>query len=302
MNLNELRYAVAVAQTRNFRRAAERCFVTQPALSLAIRKLEDELGVTLFERTRSEVRLTPIGERVIEQASRTLDEAAKVKELALQGRDQLAGPLKLGVIYTVGPYLLPELVPLLHKRAPRMPLEVEENLTANLDTLLRNGKIDCALIALPFEAPNIVLEALYDEPFAVLVPSAHAWAKRASIKAEALAGEKVLMLASGHCFSNQVLEACPELARRGGEVLQGNSLETIRNMVASGLGIAVLPASADSPRYRSALLKIVPFKAPVPSRRIALAWRKSCARDRAIAALIEAIRSVRLTSIKMLQP
>jgi LysR family hydrogen peroxide-inducible transcriptional activator len=183
-----------------------------------------------------------------------------------------------------------------------MPLEVEENLTANLDTLLRNGKIDCALIALPFEAPNIVLEALYDEPFAVLVPSAHAWAKRASIKAEALAGEKVLMLASGHCFSNQVLEACPELARRGGEVLQGNSLETIRNMVASGLGIAVLPASADSPRYRSALLKIVPFKAPVPSRRIALAWRKSCARDRAIAALIEAIRSVRLTSIKMLQP
>ena len=290
MNLNDLRYAVAVAQERNFRRAAERCFVTQPALSLAIQKLEDELGVQLFERSRTEVSLTDIGRRIVEQAQRVLEEAGRIPEIARHGRDQLIGPLKLGVIYTVGPYLLPDLIPILHRKAPNMPLEVEENLTAQLDILLRTGRIDVAIIALPFEAPNTAIMPLYDEPFAVAVPSEHAWAKRAAIRPDELSSEKVLMLASGHCFSNQVAEACPELQRRGGEVLQGNSLETIRNMVASGLGITVLPASADTPRYRSPLLKVVPFKAPPPSRRIALAWRKSYAREKAIAVLAESIR------------
>ena len=300
MNLNELRYAVAVAQEGNFRRAAERCFVTQPALSLAIQKLEGELGVALFERSRTEVKVTPIGARVIEQAQRALEEAAKVKEIARRGSDQLVGALKLGVIFTVGPYLLPDLIPILHKRAPQMPLEVEENLTAHLDTLLRNGAIDAAILALPYEAPNVTVEPLYDEPFAVVVPADHVWAKRAAIKAEELAREKVLMLASGHCFSNQVAEACPELQRRGGEILQGNSLETIRNMVASGLGITVLPASANSPRYRSPLLKVIPFKAPAPSRRIALAWRKSFAREKAIEVLAQAVRDVKTAGIRPL--
>ncbi len=300
MNLNELRYAVAVAQERNFRRAAGRCFVTQPALSLAIQKLEGELGVVLFERSRTEVSVTPIGSRIVEQAQRVLEEAGKVNEIARQGKDQLVGTLKLGVIFTVGPYLLPDLIPILHKRAPQMPLEVEENLTAHLDVLLRNGRIDAAIIALPFEAPNAIVRPLYDEPFAVAVPAGHAWAKRAAIKAEELSSEKVLLLASGHCFSNQVVEACPDLPRHGGEVLQGNSLETIRNMVASGLGITVLPASADSPRYRSPLLKVVPFKTPAPSRRIALAWRKSFAREKAIEVLALAIRSVKVSGITVL--
>jgi len=302
MNLNELRYAVAVAQERNFRRAAERCFVTQPALSLAIQKLEDELGVRIFERSRTEVTITPAGSRIIEQAQRVIEEVAKVKTIAQQGKDQLAGALKLGVIYTVGPYLLPELIPTLHRKAPRMPLEVEENLTANLDGLLRNGRIDAAIIALPFEAPNIAVLPLYDEPFAVLVPLEHAWAKRVSIKASELARENVLMLASGHCFSNQVAEACPELRNHGADMLQGNSLETIRNMVASGLGITVMPASADSPHFRSPLLKIVPFKAPSPSRRIGLAWRKSFAREKAIEALADAIRATKIPGVRMLEP
>ena len=298
MTLNDLRYVAAIAQERNFRRAAERCFITQPALSLAIQKLEEELGVQIFERSRTEVSVTPVGSRIVEQAQRVLEEAARVKDIATQGRDQLVGALKLGVIFTVGPYLLPELIPILHKHAPQMPLEVEENLTAQLDVLLRNGRIDAAIVALPFEAPNIAVQALYDEPFAVVVPASHGWAKRTSIKAEELAQEKVLLLASGHCFSNQVVEACPELHPRVGEVLQGNSLETIRNMVASGLGISVLPASADSPRYRSPLLKVIPFKAPQPTRRIALAWRKSFAREKAIEVLMLAIRSIKIAGIR----
>lgn len=292
MTLNELRYIVAVARERNFRRAAERCFVSQPALSLAIQKLEGELGVQLFERKRAEVTLTAVGEQVIAQAMRVLDEVAKIRELAQQGTDQLVGQIRLGVIYTVGPYLLPELIPQLREQAPHMPLEVEENTTANLETQLRNGVVDAAIIALPFELPGIDTASLYDEPFTVVVPVGHAWAKRSSIAAAELASEKVLLLNSGHCFSNQVVGACPELSRKG-EVLQGNSLETIRNMVASGLGITVLPCSAASERYRSPLLRVIPFRAPVPTRRVALAWRRSFVRGNAIAALADAVRAIR---------
>lgn len=292
MTLNELRYIVAVARERNFRRAAERCFVSQPALSLAIQKLEGELGVQLFERKRAVVALTAVGEQVIAQAMRVLDEVAKIRELAQQGTDQLAGQIRLGVIYTVGPYLLPELIPQLREQAPHMPLEVEENTTANLETQLRNGVLDAAIIALPFELPGIDTASLYDEPFTVVVPVGHAWAKRSSIAAAELASEKVLLLNSGHCFSNQVVGACPELSRKG-EVLQGNSLETIRNMVASGLGITVLPCSAASERYRSPLLRVIPFRAPVPTRRVALAWRRSFVRGNAIAALADAVRAIR---------
>jgi LysR family hydrogen peroxide-inducible transcriptional activator len=291
MTLNELRYIVAVARERNFRRAAERCFVSQPALSLAIQKLEDELGVQLFERKKTDINPTDIGERIIEQATRVLDEAAKIKEMAKQGGDQLIGSIRFGVIYTVGPYLLPELIPVLHQMAPEMPLDVEENTTASLEVQLRNGVVDAAVIALPFDLPGIVTAPLYDEPFVVVVPANHKWADRTAIDAGDLAGEKVLLLNSGHCFSNQVMEACPELSRKG-EVLQGNSLETIRNMVASGLGITVLPCSAASDRYRNPLLRVIPFQEPVPTRRIALAWRKSFVRQNAVEVLVEAVRAI----------
>jgi LysR family hydrogen peroxide-inducible transcriptional activator len=297
MNLRDLRYAVAVARERNFRRAAERCFVSQPALSLAIQKLEDELGARIFERSKVEVSVTPIGEAIVAQAQRALEEIDRIKALATQGRDQLAGPLKLGAIFTVGPYLLPELIPQLHKRAPQMPLEVEENTTANLAELLRNGRVDVVVAALPFDVPGAEVLPLYDEPFAVVVPKSHRWAKRRRIEAADLAGEKVLLLSSGHCFSNQIVEACPQLQQHGSETMQGNSLETIRNMVASGFGITVLPTSALGPRYRSPLLRVIPFAAPAPSRRVVLAWRRSFVRERAIAVLAEAIGAVRIAGI-----
>ena len=301
MTLNELRYIVAVAQERNFRRAAEKSFISQPALSLAIQKLEEELGLKIFERGKNNISITPIGTEIVGQAQRTLEEAERIREIARQGKDHLAGTLHLGIIYSVGPYLLPDLVPALRKLAPDMPLEIEENITANLDTLLRNGKLDVIIIALPFGDSGIVTQAVYDEPFEVVVGNDHHWANRRSIKAQELSSEKVLLLDSGHCFSNQVAEACPELNRKGAETQQGTSLETIRNMVASGLGITVLPASANSARYRNKLLKVIPFTNPAPSRRIALAWRKSFARGQAIEVLAQAIAQAKISGIKLLR-
>ena len=297
MTLNELRYVIAVAQERNFRRAAEKSFISQPALSLAIQKLEEELGVKIFERGKSEISITPIGVQIVEQAQRAMEEAGRIREIAKQGNDQLVGALRVGIIYSVGPYLLPDLIPALKRLAPKMPLEVEENITANLDALLRNGKLDVIIIALPFGDTGILTQPLYDEPFEVVVSDDHHWANRRSIKPSELAAEKVLLLDSGHCFSNQVAEACPDLNRKGAEIQQGTSLETIRNMVASGLGITVLPASANSARYRNRLLKVIPFTKPAPARRIALAWRKSFARDQAIAVLAQAISQAKIAGI-----
>ena len=288
MSLTELKFIVAVAQERNFRRAAEKCYVTQPALSLAIKKLEEELNVVIFERSRSDVTMTEIGKKIVEQAEKVLEEAARIKQLAEMGKNQLIGTFKLGMIHSVGPYLLPEIIPILRKTTPDMPLEVEENLTANLETQLRNGVIDAAVIALPFEIPSLQYRVLYDEAFDVVVPSSHHWANRQFIKPEELSEEKVLLLNSGHCFSNQVTQACPELSRKG-EVLQGNSLETIRNMVASNLGITVLPCSATAERYHNPLIKVIPFMSPAPTRRIAIAWRKSFVRVEAIDKIAEAI-------------
>jgi LysR family hydrogen peroxide-inducible transcriptional activator len=300
MTLNELRYIVAVAQERNFRRAAERSFVTQPALSLAVQKLEDELGIRIFERNKTEVSVTPVGEQVVAQAQRVLEETELIREIAGHGKDQLVGALKLGIIYTVGPYLLPDLIPILKKKAPEMPLEVEENLTANLEVLLDNGRLDVIVIALPFGAPGIATRAVYDEDFDVLVPSDHPWARKRTVRSSELTSEKVLLLNSGHCFSNQVVEACPELNQKGGDTQQGNSLETIRNMVASGLGITVLPASANSDKYRSSLTCAIPFVKPAPSRRIALAWRKSFGRSKAVEVLARAIAETRVPGIRPL--
>jgi LysR family hydrogen peroxide-inducible transcriptional activator len=301
MTLNELRFIVAVAQERNFRRAAEKSFISQPALSLAIQKLEEELGLKIFERGKGEISVTVIGTRIVEQAQRVLEEAERIREIAEQGNDQLIGTLRIGIIYSVGPYLLPDLIPALKKVAPQMPLVVEENITANLDTLLRNGKLDAIIIALPFGDASILTHPLYDESFEVVVSNDHHWSNRRSIKAQELSGERVLLLDFGHCFSNQVAEACPELNRKGAEIQQGTSLETIRNMVASGLGITVMPASANSTRYRNRLLKIIPFNKPIPSRRIALAWRKSFARTEAIDALVQAIALAKIAGITHLE-
>lgn len=299
MSLTELKFIVAVAQERNFRRAAEKCFVTQPALSLAIKKLEEELNVMIFERSRKDISLTEIGKKIVEQAEKVLDEAGRIKQLAELGKNQLKGTLKLGLIHSIGPYLLPEIIPILRKTAPEMPLELEENLTANLESQLRNGVIDVAIIALPFDVPGLQHKALYDEEFDVVVPSHHHWATRTYINPEELSDEKVLLLNSGHCFSNQVTQACPELSRKG-EVLQGNSLETIRNMVASNLGITVLPCSATASRYNNPLIKVIPFTRPAPTRRIAIAWRKSFVRLETVEKIVDAIKAIDSDYMKLI--
>lgn len=300
MTLSELRFVVAVAKERNFRRASEKCFVSQPALSLAIKKLEDDLGVMIFERSRTDISPTPIGEKIIEQAIKALEEVNHIREIAKQGNNQLSGAFRLGLIYSVGPYLLPEIIPILRKTAPEMPLDIEENLTAQLENQLKNGVIDAAVIALPFDVPGINTLPLYDEKYVVMVPIDHAWANRKSVAADELADENVLLLNSGHCYSHQVLQACPDLSRKG-QVLQGNSLETIRNMVASNLGVTVLPCSAATERYTNPLVKVIPFQAPVPSRRIALAWRKSYAREMAVECVADAIKTIKSDCLNMIK-
>src|SRR5512138_650329 len=300
MTLTELRYVVALAQERHFGRAAQKCFVTQPTLSLALAKLEDELGVKLFERNKNEVLVTARGQQIVEQARRVLDEVGKIQHLARGGQDQLAGALRLGVIPTIGPYLLPDLVPILRKRAPGMPLVIEENLTGNLAPMLREGELDVVIVALPFSISGVRTQVVYEEPFSVVVPEGHRWEQRRSVKPSELSDENLLVLNNGHCFRDQVLETCPGQANTAQpEGRAGSSLETIRNMVASGLGVSVLPASALVPRYASKLLKVVPFSTPVPSRKVALAWRTSFDRPVAVEALAEAIRHVKLPNLRI---
>lgn len=300
MTLTELRYVVALAQERHFGRAAQKCFVTQPTLSLALAKLEDELGVRLFERNKNEVLVAPMGAPIIEQARRVLDEVGKIVSLARGSQDQLAGALRLGVIPTIGPYLLPDLVPILHKRAPGMPLMIEENFTGNLAPMLRDGDIDAAIVALPFVVPGVNTRTLYEEPFSVVVPEGHAWARKKRVRPEELSGENLLVLNAGHCFREQVMEACPGQSNTASPDAgrSGSSLETIRNMVASGLGVSVLPATALQPRYANRLVKQIAFTRPAPSRKVAIAWRASFSRPQAVDAVVQSILAVNLDCLK----
>jgi LysR family hydrogen peroxide-inducible transcriptional activator len=307
MTLTELRYIVAVARERHFGRAAQTCFVSQPTLSVAVRHLEEELGVTLFERGRNEVVLTPVGERIVEQARRVLEEAATLKRIAESGRDQLSSPLRLGAIHTVGPYLLPHLIPILHERVPDMPLLVEENYTATLSERLKQGDLDVIIVSLPFEEPGTVVQSLYEEPFVVLLPASHPWNERDAVQIGDLARESVLLLGPGHCFRDQVLKVCPDCLQsawnNGGlqKALEGSSLETIRHMVASGAGVTVLPCTAAAAdQYSRRLLSIRRFADARPSRRVALASRKNFPRPQALEALRQAVLSCPLTCVEML--
>lgn len=302
MTLTELRYIVALAQERHFGRAAEKCFVSQPTLSVAIKKAEDELGVALFERAPNEVRVTEIGSRVAAQAERVLAEAARVAEIAAAGKDPLAGPLRIGCIYTIAPYLLPKLVPLLRERAPAMPLILEENFTARLLDKVKNGDLDIAILALPIEEPGLVAQPVYDEQFRVLMPAGHEWAKLKAITPETLMQGALLMLGPGNCFRDQVLDLCAPAAHQAGtspHILEGSSLETIRHMVASGVGVTVMPASAvDGISARDALLRVRPFVDPQPTRRVGLVWRTSYPRHRAIDVVRKALLDCRLTGAR----
>lgn len=308
MTLTELKYIVAVAREKHFGHAAEACFVAQPTLSVAIKKLEDELGVVIFERGGTEISMTPLGAQIVAQAERVLEQTAAIKEIAKQNKDPLAGPLRLGVIYTIAPYLLPPLVKTMIERVPQMPLVLQENYTARLIELLRQGELDAAIMALPFADQGLMVQPLYDEPFVVALPKHHAWANRKSIDAEELKTETMLLLGSGHCFRDQVLEVCPEMSRYStsgdgiARTFEGSSLETIRHMVASGIGITVLPqASVPDMQNKDGMLRYVPFKSPGPSRRVVIAWRKSFTRRPAIEAVRQAVLSCDLHGVAMLR-
>ncbi len=293
MTLTELRYIVTLARERHFSRAAEKCHVSQPTLSVALKKVEQRLGITLFERSSTEVRPTPLGEQIAWQAERVLEESARLDEIAGQGKDPLSGTLRLGVIFTIAPYLLPRLIPALHARAPHMPLYLHENFTVRLAEKLRRGELDVIIVADPFSEPGIVASPLYDEPFCVVLPSGHPLAKQKRLPPEAIAAENLLLLGQGNCFRDQVVQACPKLSEPGGMsgALEGSSLETVRHMVASGAGISVVPCSAaESWPQDETLIEYRHFVDPAPFRRVLLAWRVTFPRPQAIDAVREAIR------------
>jgi LysR family hydrogen peroxide-inducible transcriptional activator len=307
MTLTELRYIVAVARERHFGKAAEDCFVSQPTLSVSIKKLESELKTQIFERRASEISLTDVGKKIVEQAQLVLDEASKVKLIADQGKDHLIGPLRLGVIFTVGPYLLPRIVKTIISATPEMPLILFENYTVILLEQLKKGSLDIAILAEPFDQTGLEVLPMYDESFVVAVPESHSLNKVDRVSAEDLKYETMLLLGVGHCFRDQVLDVCPESARFSSDFVgiqktfEGSSLETIRHMVASGLGITVLPKMSLQSHLDNTNVNLIEFKNPVPSRRVSLVWRKSFSRTKAIDKIHDLIFSVSLPGCKKIK-
>lgn len=306
MTLTELRYIVAVAQERHFGRAAQRCFVSQPTLSIAIKKLEEELSVSLFDRSSNEVKPTATGERIVAQANRVLEEADRIKHMAAIEQDELTGPFKLGLIFTVAPYLLPKLILSLRHVAPNMPLMLEENYTQGLTDMLKKGDLDAVIAAEPFHEPGLITTPLYDEPFFVIVPKGHPFEELDAVPADSLADQQVLLLNEGNCMRDHVLESCTELASRQKvqgltSTVQGSSINTIRHMVASGLGISILPSTALTDNDHM-LFSIIPFETPAPQRRIVLASRRHFVRPKALEAVRDAIFRSHLTGVSFIAP
>lgn len=305
MTLTELKYIVAVARERHFGRAAEACHVSQPTLSVAVKKLEEELDVKIFERGANEVSTTPLGEQIVRQAQQVIEQAAAIREIAKTGKDPVTGPLRLGVIYTVGPYLLPELVRQAIERVPQMPLMLQENFTVRLLEMLRTGELDCAILAEPFPDTGLAVAPLYDEPFLAAVPRSHRMAQREHVSAEELKNETMLLLGTGHCFRDHVLEVCPEYARFASDAegirksFEGSSLETIKYMVASGMGVTVVPRLS-VPAEPQPHVAYIPFSEPVPTRRIVLVWRRTFPRYEAIAALRNCVYACTLGGVRRL--
>ena len=319
MTLTELKYIVAVAREKHFGRAADACYVSQPTLSVAIKKLEEELDVKIFERSAGEVSVTPLGEAIVRQAQSVLEQAAEIKEIAKRGKDPLSGALTLGVIYTIGPYLLPELVRNSIKMTPQMPLMLQENFTVKLLEMLRTGEIDCAIVAEPFPETGLAMAPLYDEPFMAAVPSNHPLAQQDAVTTTDLKNETMLLLGSGHCFRDHVLEVCPEFARYASNAegirrtFEGSSLETIKHMVAAGMGVTLVPRlsvpkeALESPRRRAnddPHIRYLPIHNEdghePPSRRVVLVWRRCFTRYEAIAALRNAVYACELSGAKLL--
>ncbi|ODS24119.1 LysR family transcriptional regulator [Candidatus Endobugula sertula] len=297
MTLTELRYIVTLAQDQHFGQAADRCNVSQPTLSVAVKKLEDELGISIFERSKTRVQPTPMGEQIVAQAQIVLEQSSVIKDIATSGKDQLGSPLKVGAIFTIGPYLFPQFIPQLQEIAPKMPLFIEEGYTASLRPRLRKGDLDVIIVALPFTEADVVTQPLYDENFVVLLPSNHTLAEKEALQAEDLSDENVLLLGEGHCFRDQILEVMPNIkttiADNSGNIrtaTEGSSLETMRHMVASGIGITILPESAAASHYTPDTLVTRPLTDVNAKRVVGLAWRASFPRHKAVDVLRSAIQ------------
>lgn len=285
MTLRDLEYLVTLAETRHFGRAAARCHVSQPTLSAQLRKLEEFLGVTLIERRPRRVALTPAGEAVVERARRMLRDADDIRALARASQDPLAGQLRVGFIPTLGPYLLPRVAPRIAKALPGLQLMLHEYQTAPLVERTLGGELDLAILALPADTRGLVTRSLFAEAFLVAMPEGHRLAGKKRVKASDLHAEKLLLLEEGHCLRDQALEVC---ARAGTEEqdFRATSLETLRQMVAAGLGITLLPRLAAEGPFASARgLAVRPFAPPAPNRVIGAAWRRSSSRIEAIAAV-----------------
>jgi LysR family hydrogen peroxide-inducible transcriptional activator len=277
MNLRDLQYLVALADLRHFGRAADACHVSQPTLSTQIRKLEEELGVALVERAPRQVMLTPAGRDIVERARRVLAEVAQMRETARRTTDPEAGSVRLGLFPTLGPYLLPHVVPGLRARFPRLELLLVEEKTETLLGMLRAGRLDAAVLALPLHEEGLHCEPLFDEPFMLAVPAGHPLADKAGISLKSLAHEHLLLLEDGHCLRDQALEVCSLAGAGEKEGFRATSLETLRQMVAAGVGITLLPMLAVKPPVpASTSVRLVEFRDP-PRRRLAVVWRRSSA-------------------------
>ena len=306
MTLNELRYIVAVGKEKHFRKASETCFVSQPTLSVAIKKLEEELGVTLFERRKHDVIVTPIGHKIIEIAKEILERSQDIKQISKESLGDFTSELKIGAIYTIAPYLLPKLIPNFQKRVPDVPIIIEENYTHVLAQKLQSGELDIVILSLPFNESNIETLPLYEEDFVAILPNKHQLINDKILNLNKIEDESVLLLGSGHCFRDQVIEAFPNLVHmnyqsdRIQKTYEGSSLETIRYMVSSGAGISVFPYTSLSERD-DGLFTVKKLSEPVPKRTVAMAWRKTFSRSKILELFKQSIKEIEMhSSIKKL--
>jgi LysR family hydrogen peroxide-inducible transcriptional activator len=292
MNLKDLKYLVALADTGHFGKAAARTFVSQPTLSAQLKKLEDYLGVKLVERQPKNVQLTDVGKQVVVRARRMLEEGEEIIALARSNTDPLAGKLKLALIPTIGPYLLPRIMPKIRKTLPHLSLMLYEYQTEALLKRLRDGEIDLGIIALPVAYEGLVSQELYEEAFTVALPNNHPLGDKSTIKLQDLKGHTLLLLEDGHCLRDQALEVCSRVEVREAEDFRATSLETLRQMVVAGLGITLLPELAvDAPFGSQRGLTIRQFAKPAPSRTVGAVWRKSTTRTAAIGELCKLVHS-----------
>lgn len=290
MNLKDLKYLVALADTGHFGKAAERSFVSQPTLSAQLKKLEEFLGVKLVERQPKNVQLTEVGKQVVVRARRMLDEGDAIVALARNNTDPFAGRLKLGLIPTVGPYLLPRVMQKIRKALPQLSLMLYEHQTEALLKRLRDGDIDLGIMALPAPLDGLESRALYDEAFTIALPHRHPLAAKSALKVQDLKGHTLLLLEDGHCLRDQALEVCSRVDVREAEDFRATSLETLRQMVVAGLGITLLPELAvESPFGSQRGLTIRRFAKPAPKRTVGAVWRKSTTRAAAIVALCDVL-------------